>query len=510
MNRSVLKIANIERDQEKRVDRDQQKRAIRNEVGWVYNDLQWFSDEEAQRAKEQRNKLLKALSGWITYSFQECKLHSGPLSPGCSICGDGGWDCNYTNHRCSRNCFYCPQDRSIKEESESKSEGFAFKNPLEHIHYLKTFQIRGVGFSGGEPFLALDRLLAHIAAIRREFGNSMYLWAYTNGDFVDRESLKKLQEVGLDEIRFDLSARQYDLTPIILSKEYIPAVTVEIPAIPEDYDLVKDLLPKMEAIGVNFLNLHQLATTQYNYKAFVLRNYHFLHVPRIPVFESEICALKLLVFARQNQIGLPINYCCQVYKNRFQGRDIRARTSRVVKQGFEEFREGEVTSAGYIRLFKVLDSTDRIVCLAKSLEENRCSSDFWQCNDKKTEIAIHSSLLPYVDWSSYSLSIFYFETQVGLKEENAGIVEKNIAPKNKLVHFAIGWSQTAIESWFKLYMQKMNFRDVSRYFAKNYPIKDNPAKDKEKETLSKLQKETYELRKCAKWEELENGLSEVF
>jgi len=218
----------------------------------------------------------------------------------------------------------------------------------------------------------------------------------------------------------------------------------------------------------------------------------------------------LLVFARQHQIGLPINYCCQVYKNRFQGRDIRARTSSVVKQGFEEFREGEITSAGYIRLFKVLDSTDKIVCLAKSLEENHCSTDLWQCNDKNTEIAIHSSLLPYVDWSSYSLSIFYFETQVGLKEENSGIVEKNIAPKNKLVHFAIGWSQTAIESWFKLYMQKMNFRDVSRYFAKNYTIKDNPSKEKEKETLSKLQKETYELRKCAKWEELENGLSEVF
>jgi hypothetical protein len=266
----------------------------------------------------------------------------------------------------------------------------------------------------------------------------------------------------------------------------------------------------MEAIGVSFLHIHQLATTQYNYKAFIQRNYHFLHVPRIPVFESEICALKLLVFARQHGISLPINYCCQVYKNRFQGRDIRARTSRVVKQGFEEFREAEITDAGYIRLFKVLDSTDKIVCLTKHLEENHCSSDLWQCNDKRTEISIHSSLLPYVDWSSYSLSIFYFETQVGLKEEIAGIVEKNIVPKNKLVHFSIGWSQTAVESWFKLYMQKMNFRDVSRYFAKNYSINDNSIKDKGKENLSRLQKEAYELRKCAKWEELESGLSEVF
>lgn len=510
MNRSVLKIANIERDQERRDERDQRKRAIIKEVGWVYNDLQWFSDEEAQRAKEQRNKLLKALSGWITYSFQGSKLHSGPLSPGCLICGNGGWDCNYISHLCSRNCFYCPQDRSIKEENESKSEGFAFKDPSEHIYYLKTFQIRGIGFSGGEPFLVLDRLLAHIAAIRKEFGNSKYLWVYTNGDFVDRGSLKKLQEVGLDEIRFDLSARHYDLTPIALSKEYLPTVTVEIPAIPEDYDLLKDQLSEMEAIGVSYLNLHQLATTQYNYKAFIHRNYHFLHVPRIPVFESEICALKLLIFARQHKISLPINYCCQVYKNRFQGRDIRARTSRVVLNGFEEFRAGEITNAGYIRLFKVLDSTDKIQSLAKCLEQNNCPSNLWQCNDKRTEIAIHSSLLSYVDLSSYNLSIFHFEPGVGLKEENGGVVGKNIVPKNKLVHFAIGWSQTAIESWFKLYVQNMSYRDVSRYFAKNYPTKDNTIDDKGKETLSKLQKETYELRKCAKWEELESGLSEVF
>jgi hypothetical protein len=63
----------------------------------------------------------------------------------------------------------------------------------------------------------------------------------------------------------------------------------------------------------------------------------------------------------------------------------------------------------------------------------------------------------------------------------------------------------SVESWFKLYVQKISYRDVSRYFAKNYPIND-----KNKEALSKLQKETYELRKCAKYEELEDGLSEIF
>ncbi|MFB3764944.1 MAG: radical SAM protein [Methanotrichaceae archaeon] len=500
MNKSILKTANTDRDQQKRAEREQQKNAIIKEVGWAYNDLQWFSEEEAERAREQRSELLKDLSGWITYSFQGTKLHSGPLSPGCSICGNGGWDCNYITQKCSRKCFYCPQDRYVKDESGSISEGFSFRDPMAHISYLKTFQIKGVGFSGGEPLLVLDKLLSHIKAIRREFGSSIYLWVYTNGDFIYSDSLEKLRGVGLDEIRFDLSARDYDLSPVALSKEYIPTVTVEIPALPEDYDRLKDLMPKMEAIGVNHLNLHQLTTTEHNYKALIKRDYHFLHIPRIPVFESEMCALELLYFARQHQIKLPINYCCQVYKNRFQGRDIRTRKARAIQKGYEE-----ITDAGYIRLLTIPGSTDKIESLAKSLVEKRCSSSLWQCNDKRTEIAIHSSLLPYLDRSSYDLSIFYLEPRIKLKDANAGIFEENIVPDNKLVHYGIGWSKIAIESWFRLYIQKMSYRDVSRYMAKHYPnkIKANGA-------LSTSQKETGDLRKCTKWEELESGLSEVF
>lgn len=83
---------------------------------------------------------------------------------------------------------------------------------------MKTFNIKGVGFSGGEPLLVGDRLLAHISAIRQELGESIYLWMYTNGDMVNREVLQKLRAAGLDEIRFDLSARSYNLDPVILAK----------------------------------------------------------------------------------------------------------------------------------------------------------------------------------------------------------------------------------------------------------------------------------------------------
>lgn len=94
---------------------------------------------------------------------------------------------------------------------------------------------------------------------------------------------------------------------------------MEIPAIPEDYDLLKNLLGKMTAIGVNILNLHQLNASRHNYRALLKRRYHFLHQSHVPVLESEMCALQLLIYAKENHIDLLINYCCSTYKKRFSG-----------------------------------------------------------------------------------------------------------------------------------------------------------------------------------------------
>ncbi len=386
----------------------------------------------------------------------------------------------------------------MKAEPEPQTDGIIFKTPQEHVSFIKIFQIRGVGFSGGEPFLALDTLLAHIKAIRQEFGNSVYLWIYTNGDRVNRGSLKILQKAGVDEIRLDISARKYDLAPVHLAKEYIPTVTVEIPAIPEDFDLVKGLLGRMEAAGINFLNLHQLNVTEYNYKAFRRRNYHFLHQPYIAVFETEICALKLLLFARENQIGLPINYCSSIYKSRFQGRDVLARKSRILIKGFEE-----ITNAGYIRSFRVLDAPDRIKSMVRRLEEANCPPERWQSDARQTELAIYSELLPYVDWSSADVSLQYWEPGIGLKEPKQGLIEGNIAPNNVKVYQEQGWSRAAIESWRKLYLEKMNPKEVFRSFYQDYPMAG-------KGDIARLQQEADNLKKVAAWEELASGLPEIY
>jgi|WetSurMetagenome_2_1015567.scaffolds.fasta_scaffold01393_13 uncharacterized protein len=482
-----------------KVMRARRMESIHRQVGWIYKDIPWFSEDEARAANEQREGLLRDLSGWIAYSFKGSKLHCGDLSPGCSICGNGGWGCNFINRLCNRNCFYCPQDRSIMAESEPQTDGIFFKSPSEHIFFLKTFQIKGVGFSGGEPLLVLDRLLAHIKEIRREFGDSIYLWVYTNGDLADRDSLEELGQAGLNEIRLDLSARGYDLSPIYLMKKHIPTVTVEIPAIPEDFERVKNLLAKMERMGVDFLNLHQLHASENNYRALCKRNYHFVHDPSISVFESELMALKLLAFAREFRIELPINYCSSVYKRRFQGHDHRTRFASIVMNGWEE-----ITEAAYIRSFRVLDSTDKINKLVGILNANS-PRHLWKCNNNMTELSIHNSLLPYVDWSSAAVEITYFEPRIGLNGCENVRLEDSLMVTKKIIYQNRGWSKMAIDCWQRLYVQKIPQKEAFASFMQSCLKLGGNLRD----LMTEMQKETTELIKISKFEEIGGGLIEI-
>ena len=254
----------------------------------------------------------------------------------------------------------------------------------------------------------------------------------------------------------------------------------------------------MEVIGVNFLNLHQLHATKHNYKALLKRHYHFLHQPSVPVMESETSALRLLMYAKENQINLPINYCSCAYKNRFQGLDVRQRRGRVALKGCEE-----LTDAAYIRSFRVVDSQDKILSMVKRLEKDNCPSVLWACHDRKNELAIHSDLLRYVDWSTAELTLSYSEPVVRLKNQAAGVMASNLEPMNAEVYKVNTWSEIFTECWRRLYKEGGSAEGVFEFLYQNYPLEGN--KD-----IANLQKEMHELKQIAEWEELPNRLPEVF
>ncbi|MDD1746113.1 MAG: radical SAM protein [Candidatus Methanoperedens sp.] len=285
------------------------------------------------------------------------KPYLGNLSPGCVTCINGTWSCLYLNRLCTRNCFFCPTEQIEKNGKfpvPHDIRDVEFREVKEYIQYLETFPYDGIGISGGEPFLAFERLTEYISEIRNVFGSRHYIWMYTNGDLVTEERLAILEQIGLNEIRFDLSAREYNLTPVKLALKHIDTVTIEIPAIPEDVGKVKKLLKQFETLGVKYLILHQLMATEYNQNHFADRGYSFCKgIYRTSVPESELAAFDILKHAIESNSGVGINYCSLLYKERFQSNAFRRRYAPFCRS-----KEESITQTGFLRKFSFEDSIE--------------------------------------------------------------------------------------------------------------------------------------------------------
>ena len=124
----------------------------------------------------------------------------------------------------------------------------------------------------------------------------------------------------------------------------IPNITVEIPAIPEDIAQLKNMVIELDNLGVNYLNLHQMRLTPFNFKNLSTRNYTFLHGHKVTVLESELTALEIINFVFQQGLRLGVNYCSFHYKSHYQKAAFRIKTAAFVFNGQEEINQN-----GFIR-----------------------------------------------------------------------------------------------------------------------------------------------------------------
>ena len=185
-------------------------------------------------------------------------VHFGGISPGCAACKAGTWDCIFITQRCNLNCEFCISPQALPLDIA----GSAFGNTPEQIagKYAST-RITGVSFSGGEPFLEPRKLLEWVAWFRKH-QPGQYTWVYTNGLLAEAGFLHELGKLGLDEIRFNTAATNYNhptvMKNLAAAAACIPNVTVEIPAIPAHEGRLFAHLAEWSARGVKYLNLHEL------------------------------------------------------------------------------------------------------------------------------------------------------------------------------------------------------------------------------------------------------------
>jgi len=360
--------------------------ANRKEYGIYYDQLKKSSYYHLMEADEERSRLISEIEGKAGYLSNGTKPFAHAVSPGCRLCGEGHWSCLFVNNRCNCKCFYCPTpqvDTSIPE-----TQGITFDNPENYVGYIKKFGFKGVGLSGGEPLLTFGTTIDFLSKIKKEFGDSVYVWMYTNGTLLDKEKTIKLGESGLDEIRFDLTATEYNTKYLKLALGKIPNVTVEIPVIPEDIAQLKNMAIELDSLGVNYLNLHQMRLTTHNFKNLFNRNYTFLHGQKVTVLESELTALKIINFVFQYGLKLAVNYCSFHYKSHYQKVALRKKVAAFVFNGQEEINQN-----GFIRILRLQGISMPLEALKKQLILLSPEGNGWQISQDQEQIFLTKILL---------------------------------------------------------------------------------------------------------------------
>lgn len=144
---------------------------------------------------------------------------------------------------------------------------------------------------------------------------------------------------GLHEIRF--SVKQDD-EPVLLEKvlervawarESVPTVMVEMPVIPGTESFMEELLAKLDALGVDGINLLEFAYAMWNWPVFAslgltLRNppqrvlFDYTYAGALAVQDSEEACLRLMLWAREQGLRLSLHYCSLENKHRAQVRNV--------------------------------------------------------------------------------------------------------------------------------------------------------------------------------------------
>ncbi|MBS3122863.1 radical SAM protein [Candidatus Woesearchaeota archaeon] len=198
------------------------------------------------------------------------------LPKGCQLCVKGEKTVLFITGLCSLKCFYCPisdqkKDKDVIYFNEWHSDDI--NNLFEEI---KLCDSNGVGITGGDPLMKLERTVNYIKQLKKKFGKEFHIHLYTPVNLVAEDSLKKLYDAGLDEIRFHLDSYNNKFWKrLSYAEKFKWKIGVEIPVIPE-------CKQEKHIIKQNYLNLIDFLATQ---------KIDFLNFNELEISDTNACKL---------------------------------------------------------------------------------------------------------------------------------------------------------------------------------------------------------------------------
>lgn len=251
-------------------------------------------------------------------------LWSGWISPACVACRTGEETATYfVSLKCTKRCYFCfnPNQEDYEYFLSHKRN---IADELRQAHAAGA-RFRHLAVTGGEPCLHQHEVLEFVRCAK-ELYPGVHVRIYTSGDLLDDGFLADLAAVGPDEMRFsvkpddfeDAGSPLFDLMRKAVS--CIPDVMVEMPVIPGTLPQMKNLLTRLDDIGLRGINLLEFCFPLHNAEEFARRGfrirknpyvrlYNYWYGGGLPVAGSEAECLELLRFARDAGLRLGVHYC---------------------------------------------------------------------------------------------------------------------------------------------------------------------------------------------------------
>ncbi|SDH88416.1 radical SAM protein [Desulfosporosinus hippei] len=251
-------------------------------------------------------------------------IYVNQISPACVACQKGvGSISLFISLMCHRDCYFCFNENQDNYEEFSQHKRSCLEE-LDSLHQ-QGGKLAHLGLTGGEPLLHKPETVEFFRRAKEKFPR-VYTRLYTSGDLIDETLLKDLQETHLDEIRFSIkvddpqSLKEDILAKMSLAKNFIPAVMVEMPVIPGTLEVMKDLLVKLDSLGIFGINLLEFCFPLNNVEIFQkndfkIKNppyrvlYDYWYAGGLPISRSEIECLQLLEFILDEKLSLGVQYC---------------------------------------------------------------------------------------------------------------------------------------------------------------------------------------------------------
>jgi len=276
--------------------------------------------DEVSYEDEIREKLDKLEGKGACFRNSDKSVYVNKISHACSLCDKGEGSITVDiSHNCNRRCYHCFGDVS------KIPEGYMYDYLGAIDDFSELNEIKSMALSGGEPLLYKSHALNSLAYVDETFPDA-YKRMYTNGDFIDEEILKELHDVHLDEIRFSIKHTDFDdwsvlRNKMVLSKEYIPNVMVEMPVMPGTLDKMKSILVQLNDIDIFGINLCEFCYCMHHAEEYNKRSYkvkfppfRILYLgrrqyPGIPVARSDAESYDLLDFSIESGLRIGVHYC---------------------------------------------------------------------------------------------------------------------------------------------------------------------------------------------------------